>query len=91
MLASARLAAGEQTERGIFAQPEWLAGVSERVGALRLPPGRAVFTGCGTAFHAARTGGEALQALEVVLRPPAADLLVCVSHEGSTRLTLEAA
>jgi len=32
-----------------------------------------------------------VQALEAVLAPPAADLLVCVSHEGSTPLTLEAA
>jgi glucosamine--fructose-6-phosphate aminotransferase (isomerizing) len=33
-----------------------------------------------------------VQALEAVLAPPGdADLLVCVSHEGATRLTLEAA
>ena len=32
-----------------------------------------------------------MQALELVLEPPAADLLVLVSHEGSTRLTVEAA
>src|SRR5204863_4171917 len=50
-----------------------------------------VFTGCGTSFHAAQTGGRAIQALEAVLTPPAADLLVCISHEGSTPLTLEAA
>jgi glucosamine--fructose-6-phosphate aminotransferase (isomerizing) len=50
-----------------------------------------VFTGCGTSYHAAQTGGEALQALEAVLSPPEADLLVCVSHEGGTPLTLEAA
>jgi glucosamine 6-phosphate synthetase-like amidotransferase/phosphosugar isomerase protein len=49
-------------------------------------------TGCGTSFHAAQTGGEAVQALELVLRPEReADLLVCVSHEGTTPLTLEAA
>jgi glucosamine--fructose-6-phosphate aminotransferase (isomerizing) len=60
---------------------------------LRLPVGaRVVFTGCGTSFHAAQTGGRAVQSLEAVLAPPAdADLLVCVSHEGSTPLTLEAA
>jgi glucosamine--fructose-6-phosphate aminotransferase (isomerizing) len=59
----------------------------------RLPEGaRVVFTGCGTSFHAAQTGGRAVQALEAVLAQPAdADLLVCVSHEGTTPLTLEAA
>jgi glucosamine 6-phosphate synthetase-like amidotransferase/phosphosugar isomerase protein len=57
----------------------------------RLPPGRWLFTGCGTSFHAAQTGGEAVQALELVLRPEReADLLVCVSHEGTTPMTLEA-
>ncbi len=57
----------------------------------RLPAGRVAFTGCGTSFHAAQTGGPALQALEAVLSPPDADLLVCVSHEGETQLTVEAA
>jgi glucosamine--fructose-6-phosphate aminotransferase (isomerizing) len=61
------------------------------VGERRLPAGRAVFTGCGTSFHAAWTGGTAVQALEAVLVPPEADVLVCVSHEGETRLTIEAA
>jgi glucosamine--fructose-6-phosphate aminotransferase (isomerizing) len=57
-----------------------------------LPEGaRVVFTGCGTSFHAAQTGGRAVQALDAVLAPPDADLLVCVSHEGTTRVTLEAA
>jgi glucosamine--fructose-6-phosphate aminotransferase (isomerizing) len=65
--------------------------VPERVGDRRLPEGRVVFTGCGTSYHAAQTGGEALQALEAVLSPPQADLLVCVSHEAGTPLTLEAA
>ena len=83
--------AGELTRQAIHAQPEWLRGVPERVGGRRLPAGRVVFTGCGTSFHAAQTGGEALQALEAVLSPPEADLLLCVSHEGGTRLTLEAA
>ena len=32
-----------------------------------------------------------MQALEAVLEPPDADLMVCVSHEGGTALTLEAA
>jgi glucosamine--fructose-6-phosphate aminotransferase (isomerizing) len=73
----------------VFAQPEWLRALSV---ARALPDGaRVVHTGCGTSFHAAQTGGEAVQALEAVLRPPQADILVCVSHEGETELTLEAA
>jgi glucosamine--fructose-6-phosphate aminotransferase (isomerizing) len=75
----------------IAAQPKWLGGVPERVGARRLPPARVVVTGCGTSFHAAQTAGEAMQALDVVLAPPEADVLVCVSHQGVTELTLEAA
>ena len=82
---------GELTRRAIHDQPEWLIGVPARVGGRRLPQGRVVFTGCGTSFHAAQTGGEAVQALEAVLSPPEADLLVAVSHEGGTPLTLEAA
>jgi glucosamine--fructose-6-phosphate aminotransferase (isomerizing) len=80
--------AGEQTRKAIFEQPDRLREVAPR---LRLPEGRVVFTGCGTSFHAAQTGGEAMQALEVVLLPPQAELLVCVSHEGTTELTREAA
>lgn len=71
-------------------QPEWLAQVpTDR----RFPAGaRLLFTGCGTSYHAASTGGEAVQALELVLVPEReADLLVIVSHEGETPLTLEAA
>jgi glucosamine--fructose-6-phosphate aminotransferase (isomerizing) len=83
--------AGELTRKAIHDQPEWLRGVPGRVGNRRLPEGRIVYTGCGTSFHAAQTGGEALQALEAVLSPPKADLLVCISHEGGTRLTIEAA
>jgi glucosamine--fructose-6-phosphate aminotransferase (isomerizing) len=82
--------AGELTRKAIHDQPEWLRGVPERVGERRLPEGRVVFTGCGTSFHAAQTGGEAVQALEAVLHPPPADLLVVVSHEGGTRLAVEA-
>ena len=82
---------GELTREAIQAQPEWLRGVPKRVGPRRLPEGRVVFTGCGTSFHAAQTGGVAMQALDAVLRPPDADLLVAVSHEGGTPLTLEAA
>ena len=79
-----------ETRTAVFAQPEWLRVVPTH---LQLPDGvRVVFTGCGTSFHAAQTGGRAVQSLEAVLAPPAdADLLVCVSHEGSTPLTLEAA
>jgi glucosamine--fructose-6-phosphate aminotransferase (isomerizing) len=69
-------------------QPEWLRRVpTDR----RLPEGASVVhTGCGTSFHAAQTGGWAVQALEAVLRPPLADVMVCVSHEGETALTMEA-
>jgi fructoselysine-6-P-deglycase FrlB-like protein len=81
---------GDHTRKAIYAQPEWLRGVPERVGDRRLPDGLAVFTGCGTSFHAAQTGGEAMQALEAVLDPPDADLLVVVSHEGGTSLAVEA-
>ena len=72
----------------MLAQPDWLRGVpTDR----RLPVGATVVhTGCGTSFHAAQTGGYAVQALEAVLRPPAADIMVCVSHEGATELTIEA-
>jgi glucosamine--fructose-6-phosphate aminotransferase (isomerizing) len=78
-----------ETRRATLAQPEWLRAVpADR----RLPDGaRVVFVGCGTSFHAAQTGGWALQSLEAVLAPPEADLMVCVSHEGSTPLTVEAA
>jgi glutamine---fructose-6-phosphate transaminase (isomerizing) len=81
---------GEQTRRAIAAQPDWLAQVpTDR----RFPDGaRLLFSGCGTSYHAAMTGGAALPALELVLRPERdADLLVLVSHEGETPLTLEAA
>jgi glucosamine--fructose-6-phosphate aminotransferase (isomerizing) len=83
---------GELTRKAIALQPDWLAQVPERVGDLRLPDGaRVLFTGCGTSYHAALACGEAAQALEVVLgRSPEADVLVAVSHEGGTRLTLEA-
>ena len=78
--------AGE-TRRAVFAQPAWLRRVpTDR----RLPEGaRVVHTGCGTSFHAAQTGGAAVQALEAVLEPPTADVLVAVSHEGETPMTLE--
>jgi glucosamine--fructose-6-phosphate aminotransferase (isomerizing) len=77
------------TRAAVFGQPDWLRAVpTDR----RLPAGaRVVHTGCGTSFHAAQTGGAAVQALEAVLAPPDADVLVCVSHEGETQLTLEVA
>jgi glucosamine--fructose-6-phosphate aminotransferase (isomerizing) len=71
-----------------MAQPEWLRAVPTN---RRLPADATiVHTGCGTSFHAAQTGGFAVQALEAVLRPPYADVLVCISHEGATELTMEA-
>ncbi|HVU78024.1 MAG TPA: hypothetical protein VHC67_10605 [Gaiellaceae bacterium] len=79
--------AGE-TREAVFDQPAWLRLVPTDV---RLPTdARVVHTGCGTSFHAAQTAGAAVQALEAVLDPPDADILVCVSHEGSTELTMEA-
>jgi glucosamine--fructose-6-phosphate aminotransferase (isomerizing) len=62
------------------------------VGERRLPAGAGVlFTGCGTSYHAALACGPAAQALEVVIgAAPEADVLVAVSHEGETALTLEA-
>jgi glucosamine--fructose-6-phosphate aminotransferase (isomerizing) len=78
-----------ETRRAIFAQPDWLRAIPT---GRRLPEGaRVVHTGCGTSFHAAQTGGASMQALEAVLSPPDADVLVCISHEGETALTLEAA
>ena len=80
--------AGEKTRTAAFAQAEWLAAVpTDR----RLPPGRHAAVGCGTSFHAAQTTGEGIDALEAVLAPPEADVLVLVSHEGGTSMTLEAA
>jgi glutamine---fructose-6-phosphate transaminase (isomerizing) len=81
--------AGEKTRAAVAAQSEWLARVpTDR----RFPAGaRVAAIGCGTSFHAAQTTGWGLDALEAVLRPPDADALVLVSHEGETPLTLEAA
>ncbi len=83
---------GQLTRQAIALQPEWLAQVPERVGDLRLPEdARVLFTGCGTSFHAALACGNAAQALEIVLgNAPEADVLVAISHEGGTRVTLEA-
>src|SRR3954453_20083041 len=77
-----------ETLRAFRLQPDWLRTL--RVDQ-RLPDGaQVVFTGCGTSFHAAQTGGWAVQALEAVLKPPLADGMVCISHEGTTELTREA-
>jgi glucosamine--fructose-6-phosphate aminotransferase (isomerizing) len=78
-----------RTEATVRAQPEWLRALQV---TRRLPTGaRVVHTGCGTSFHAAQTGGRAVQALDAAVDPPVADVLVCVSHEGETELTLQAA
>ncbi|HEV2712005.1 MAG TPA: hypothetical protein VGU26_02820 [Gaiellaceae bacterium] len=80
--------AGEKTRAAAFAQPEWLRRVPT---GRRFPAGKVLLTGCGTSFHAAQTGGDAVQALDLVLDPSrAADLLVAISHEGTTPMTLEA-
>jgi glucosamine--fructose-6-phosphate aminotransferase (isomerizing) len=80
--------AGDLTRKAIAVQPEWLSQVpTER----RLPEGRIAVVGCGTSFHAAQTSGHGYDALEFVLHPPEADVLVLVSHEGTTPLTIEAA
>ena len=80
--------AGELTRKAIAEQPEWLSQVpTDR----RLPAGRIAVVGCGTSFHAAQTSGAGVDALEFVLHPPEADVLVLVSHEGTTPLTIEAA
>lgn len=80
--------AGEKTREAMLAQPEWLRRVPTDE---RFPNGRLLFTGCGTSFHAGQTGGDAVQALDLVTRPRRdADLLVAISHEGTTPITLEA-
>jgi glutamine---fructose-6-phosphate transaminase (isomerizing) len=83
---------GDLTRKAIAAQPEWLRQVPQRVGGRRLPPGaRVLFTGCGTSFHAALACGRAAQSLDVVQGLDVdADVLVAISHEGGTQLTLEA-
>jgi glucosamine--fructose-6-phosphate aminotransferase (isomerizing) len=83
---------GQLTRKAIAVQPEWLSQVPERVGDIHLLAGaRVLFTGCGTSFHAALACGPATQALDVVLgAAPEADVLVAISHEGGTKLTLEA-
>jgi glucosamine--fructose-6-phosphate aminotransferase (isomerizing) len=79
---------GDKTRAAMLAQPDWLRRVpTDR----RFPGGKLLYTGCGTSFHAAQTGGDAVQALELMLQPRReVDLLVAVSHEGTTPKTLEA-
>ena len=80
--------AGDLTRKAIALQPEWLSEVpTDR----RLPEGRIAVVGCGTSFHAAQTSGNGYDALEFLLHPPEAAVLVLVSHEGTTPLTIEAA
>jgi glucosamine--fructose-6-phosphate aminotransferase (isomerizing) len=83
---------GGLTRAAIAAQPDWLRQVPDRIGDSRLPRGaRVLFTGCGTSFHAGPASGPAAQALDVVEGLDADyDVLVAISHEGGTRLTLEA-
>ena len=81
--------AGDLTRAAALAQPDWLRQVPTDA---RFPDAKLLFTGCGTSFHAAQTGGEAVPALDIVLRPDRdAEALVLVSHGGDTPLTLEAA
>jgi glutamine---fructose-6-phosphate transaminase (isomerizing) len=81
--------AGGSTARAIAAQPAWLRALRVQE---RLPEGsRPLFTGCGTSYHAAVAVGPAAHALDIVLgAAPPADVLVAISHEGETTVTLEA-
>src|SRR5918994_1388508 len=85
-----RPVAGDQTRFGIAVQPTWLRELHV---VERLPEDvQILFTGCGSSYHAAQTAGSAIQAFELVLgRGTKADILVCVSHEGGTEMTLAAA
>ena len=80
---------GGLTRSAIARTPAWLRALRVEE---RLPDGsRVLFTGCGTSYHAALAGGRAMQALELVVGGPGdADVLVAVSHEGESALTLEA-
>jgi glutamine---fructose-6-phosphate transaminase (isomerizing) len=79
-----------ETTRLIFEQPAWLRGIRTDI---RLPADvRPTYTGCGTSFHAALTGGDAVEALDLAADVRRnVDLLVLLSHEGETELTLEVA
>jgi hypothetical protein len=52
-----------QTRESILAHPDWLRAVPTDE---RFPDKKLLFTGCGTSFHAAQTGGDAVQALELL-------------------------
>jgi glutamine---fructose-6-phosphate transaminase (isomerizing) len=80
---------GNLTAQAIADQPAWLRLL--RIERL-LPPGASVlFTGCGTSYHAARASGPAAHALDVAIGDhPPAEILVAISHEGTTQLTREA-
>ena len=80
---------GGLTSLAIAAQPAWLRALRVEE---RLPAGvRVLFTGCGTSYHAALACGPAVHALDAVIGDaPAAEVLVAISHEGETKLTLEA-
>jgi glucosamine--fructose-6-phosphate aminotransferase (isomerizing) len=80
---------GGLTSRAIASQPAWLALLTVEQ---RLPAAAsALFTGCGTSYHAARAIGTAAHALDVAMGDhPPADILVAISHEGASALTLEA-
>ena len=80
---------GGLTSLAIAAQPASLRALQVEE---RLPAGaRVLFTGCGTSYHAALASGPAAHALDAALGDaPAADVLVAISHEGETKLTLEA-
>ena len=80
---------GGLTAAAIAAQPAWLRAL--RVDEAVRSGARVLFTGCGTSYHAARAAGQAAHALDVVLGDAQpADVLVAISHEGETTLTLEA-
>ena len=79
---------GEKTRAAMAAQPDWLRQVPTDE---RFPDGRLLFTGCGTSFHAAQTGGDAVQALDLVLQPPPRRRPARRGQpRGTTRMTLEA-
>ena len=55
------------------------------------PQGASSTSAAGTSFTLLRRAASRCSRSRPVLRPPEADLLVLVSHEGATQLTLEAA
>ena len=80
---------GGLTSLAIAAQPAWLGAL--RVSGRVPDRARVLFTGCGTSYHAALACGPAAHALDLVLGDaPASDVLIAISHEGETKLTLEA-